>query len=139
MEKRSTNRKSRSDYYRDWVAKNRERVREYKREWKLRNPDKVKAARERNSQWMKGYLKEYANSPEGKEVNKRAHEAYKQRFPDRVRARSIANNALIAGEMEYGECEVCGCKAEMHHDDYDFPLDVRWLCFQHHREVHREV
>jgi len=27
-------------------------------------------------------------------------------------------------------------KAEMHHDDYAKPLDIRWLCFVHHREFH---
>lgn len=24
----------------------------------------------------------------------------------------------------------------MHHEDYDRPLDVRWLCARHHADVH---
>lgn len=33
-------------------------------------------------------------------------------------------------------CEVCGEKAEAHHDDYSRPGDVRWLCRLHHRQFH---
>lgn len=32
-------------------------------------------------------------------------------------------------------CEVCGTPAEAHHDDYSRPLEVRWLCSVHHKEV----
>jgi hypothetical protein len=34
---------------------------------------------------------------------------------------------------------VCGRKGERHHDNYDRPLEVRWLCRTHHSEVHRRT
>jgi hypothetical protein len=45
--------------------------------------------------------------------------------------------ALTNGTLVKQPCEVCGdVKTEAHHDDYSKPLDVRWLCFKHHRETH---
>lgn len=53
------------------------------------------------------------------------------------RARQDVANALRCGELERLPCEVCGrTPAQAHHDDYDQPLEVRWLCLEHHREEH---
>ena len=36
-------------------------------------------------------------------------------------------------------CEVCGIpESHAHHDDYSRPLDVRWLCEKHHKQLHKE-
>lgn len=36
-------------------------------------------------------------------------------------------------------CEICGAnKTEAHHDDYQKPLDVRWLCREHHKQLHMD-
>ncbi len=44
--------------------------------------------------------------------------------------------ALRVGELTRGSCEVCGeMPAQAHHDDYERPLDVRWLCPVHHKEA----
>lgn len=59
-----------------------------------------------------------------------------QRLKDRVR--SLANAAQKDGRLTPQPCEVCGIEpAEKHHDDYDKPLTVRWLCRPHHLELHR--
>jgi hypothetical protein len=55
----------------------------------------------------------------------------------RNKARSYANVYLRRGKLKRQGCEVCGKKAEMHHDDYAKPLDIRWLCRQHHLEIHQ--
>lgn len=37
-------------------------------------------------------------------------------------------------------CEVCGVeKVLAHHDDYDKPFDVKWLCPKHHVARHKEL
>jgi hypothetical protein len=48
-------------------------------------------------------------------------------------------NALVKGSLVRGVCEVCGVpKVEAHHEDYNKPLKVRWLCRKHHREWHED-
>ena len=35
-------------------------------------------------------------------------------------------------------CEGCGEKAEKHHENYDEPLVVKWLCRECHLEHHAQ-
>ncbi len=52
-------------------------------------------------------------------------------------ARVIAGRAKRNGRLEQKPCEECGApNAEIHHEDYDRPLDVRWLCSDCHGAEH---
>ena len=54
------------------------------------------------------------------------------------RARKRLQKAVLLGRMSKLPCAVCwDSTAEAHHVDYSRPLDVVWLCDQHHGEVHR--
>lgn len=51
------------------------------------------------------------------------------------------SNAIRDGKLEKLPCWICGNPdVEAHHPYYDlnFPLDVVWLCVDHHKEVHRK-
>ena len=54
----------------------------------------------------------------------------------RANARSYLASYVRRGLIARQPCEVCGDKAQSHHDDYDKPLDVRWLCELHHLALH---
>lgn len=57
--------------------------------------------------------------------------------PDR--ARSAVSAAIRKGILKRLPCEVCGgIPAEGHHENYNRPLDVRWLCKVHHMRLHGE-
>jgi hypothetical protein len=60
--------------------------------------------------------------------------------PEKERSRSATAYALRTGKLIRQPCEVCGAaRAQAHHDDYAKPLDVRWLCFVHHRAHHGQT
>jgi hypothetical protein len=48
----------------------------------------------------------------------------------RAKARTAFNHYLRDNKLSKQPCVVCGEKAEAHHDNYDRPLEVRWLCFR---------
>lgn len=52
-------------------------------------------------------------------------------------AHLAVQRALVSGTLEKRGCEVCGRDAvDAHHDRYDEPLNVRWLCRRHHVRLH---
>jgi uncharacterized protein YdaU (DUF1376 family) len=56
----------------------------------------------------------------------------------RDRARQATSRAMKAGQLQRQPCEECGDpNSQAHHDDYGKPLEVRWLCPQHHDKFHR--
>jgi hypothetical protein len=57
----------------------------------------------------------------------------------RASARSYAQVYVRRGIIERQDCRVCHRPAEIHHPDYDKPLEVIWLCHQHNLEEHRRV
>lgn len=57
--------------------------------------------------------------------------------PNKYKAHTMVNNAIRDGKIVKGDCEVCGSsKSVAHHDDYAFPMKVRWLCQAHHKIWH---
>lgn len=62
---------------------------------------------------------------------------YREKYPKKYKAHVIVNNYLRDGKLFKQPCEICGeCKSVAHHDDYNKPLDVRWLCQGHHKQWH---
>src|ERR1700691_3817842 len=58
--------------------------------------------------------------------------------PEKSRARGVVSKAIKSGRLVREPCRVCGNpKSEAHHEDYSKPLEVIWLCLEHHREHHK--
>ena len=104
-------RKDRVDYFRDYGIKNRAKLTEKERE---RRPKVREKTRRNSKRWR-----------ENNKIKVAAHNAVK---------RAYANGSLLKQP-----CEICGLiDVEAHHDDYNKPLDVRFLCKVHHNLWHRE-
>ena len=56
------------------------------------------------------------------------------------RSRWLFRAALASGRIKKQPCVRCGStKAEGHHEDYRYPLDVTWLCRVDHKARHKEL
>lgn len=101
----------RNAYFREYRKKNKEHIKRYKREY----------ARE----WRKG--KPYTASIV----------AWRNENPEKIKAQKFLRLAIKYGYVVRKPCEVCGNeKSHGHHEDYNKPLDVQWLCAEHHKEEH---
>ena len=66
---------------------------------------------------------------------------FRKQNPEKYRAHNILNNAVRDGKIiKPSRCHMCKQESKYihaHHDDYSFPLKVRWLCPACHSKVHR--
>lgn len=70
-------------------------------------------------------------------LDRRHADRWKKSNTKKVWAQRRLGAAVDAGRIKRMPCEVCGePRAQGHHDDYDRPLDVRWLCVLHHHQWH---
>jgi len=54
------------------------------------------------------------------------------------KAWDAVNYAIESGKIKKEPCKICGdINSQAHHSDYNKPLDIIWLCDQHHRQIHR--
>jgi len=108
---------------------------EYKRiqsEWRLKNPDKVR---------VKALLRSKTQECKDKR-NKRLRENKNDKDLPKIRARKILQAAVRVGYMiRPDKCENClkKCKPDGHHDDYNKPLEVTWLCKICHAHKHNKL
>jgi len=65
----------------------------------------------------------------------------KERYPEKVRARELVHNAIRSGKLKSPNvCQDCigtDFECEAHHEDYNQPLKVVWLCKYCHLQRHR--
>lgn len=87
------------------------------------------------------YRNKKINDPKYKEQQKIAHKNWKNGLSDteknKFKCRQICNRAIRAGKIKKENCFLCNDdKCEAHHIDYDYPLNVIWLCKKCHYKVH---
>ena len=58
--------------------------------------------------------------------------------PHKNAARVAVYKAIKNGQLVRGDCYFCGSseRIQAHHEDYDHPLDVVWLCSSCHGKLH---
>ena len=87
--------------------------------------------------------KKYRQSKKGKLVQSNKMRRMMAKYPEKFSARQKLTYAVKMGKIKRPvDCDMsnissaCFGRIEAHHHDYNKPLDVKWLCGNHHREVH---
>lgn len=61
------------------------------------------------------------------------------KYPEKYKARTAVSNAVRDKRLLKLPCCVCGSKkSTAHHEDYNKPLEVVWVCLQHHHELEKK-
>jgi hypothetical protein len=120
-----------SKYAKEWRKDNAERLKEYYRKWRKLNPL---------------YKAEYFRKhPEKRSSAKPGYNEYQLRYQSnkanyfKVRVRQKLREAVKNGKIAKGGCEIrigCQGRIEGHHEDYNKPYEVQWLCKRHHEDRH---
>ena len=101
---------------------------EWMKKWRKNNPTK---ARIQSKKWNELYKKRHPEK--AKEIAKIALKKWRIKNPKKIRAHRKVYCALRNGTLRKKPCEVCGInKVSAHHNDYNKPLKVKWLCKIHH-------
>jgi hypothetical protein len=93
----------------------------------MENPDRMKEIN----------MRTYNNH---KEKYKALVAEYRLRYPEKERAHNILKNAIRSGKIiKPKKCEICDrtTKVQGHHEDYDKPLEVVWMCGSCHSLYHK--
>lgn len=94
-----------------------------------RNDQAMAYAREHKTN-IKAYTMHYKRKPK----DKKDGDWYKKRKRRHITKAAVRNGLIVKPDG----CQVCGTKdkIEIHHDDYDKPMSVRWLCRECHCRHH---
>ena len=121
--------KKRADYSRAWRLKNLEKCREINRK---------AVERFRKSKPDRYYAIQRKYDLENLDKRNVKSRRYQIKFPIKLKAQSLVNQAINRGELVRKPCQHCqNPKTEAHHCDYSKPLDVQWLCKKHHVAWHK--
>jgi hypothetical protein len=130
------NQEKKSKLRADYRDRNREHIRQMDREY-YQNNHEVRLETSRKAQ-----LK-YYKTDKGREKYNRHNRLQREKFPEKMRARSLLSNAIVEGKIvKPTRCSLCFSEdfvIEGHHTDYSKPYDVIWICRPCHGTVHRKI
>ena len=96
--------------------------------------------RNKNLEKIRAYDLERAKEPQRAKLATEVTRAWRAEDNRRSKAHIAVAKAIRNGILVRSPCVRCGeQKSLAHHEDYDKPLDVMWLCQPCHKQRHKEM
>ena len=101
----------------------------------------VDANRKKKIHYYRAYDVLRAKRPDRIAATKAVTKEWRKADSRRTRAHNMVRRAIAAGHLVPRACERCPRTTDVHahHESYDRPLDVMWLCPVCHKERHAEM
>jgi hypothetical protein len=100
----------------------------------------VTAHRNKNLEKIRAYDRDRAKAPERSKAAKEITSAWRKADINRVKAHNAVARSIRKGLLVRCPCIRCGeIKSLAHHEDYEKPLEVVWLCQPCHKQRHKEI
>ena len=104
------------------------------------NKNDVTSHRNKNLEKYRAYDRKRSKIPERIKANLEVNRAWRAEDSRRNMAHSAVSKAVRNGTLVRQPCVRCNeAKAIAHHEDYDYPLVVMWLCQPCHKQRHKEL
>jgi len=104
------------------------------------NKKDVNENRQKKIDYYRTYDRERAKNPDRQKAASEISAAWRKADKRRMQCHNAVKRAIRSGELVRQPCVRCGeQKSLAHHEDYDFPLDVVWLCQPCHKQRHKEL
>lgn len=96
--------------------------------------------RGKNLKKIRAYDRDRSKNKHRIALAKEVIKKWREEDPRRVAAHNAVAKAIKSGKLTRGICERCSAeKPYAHHEDYNKPLDVMWLCQPCHKQRHKEI
>ena len=96
--------------------------------------------RTKNIEYFRAYDRARGKLPERMKANAQVTNAWRSQDKRRIKCHNAVSRAIKKGVLIRIPCERCSdLKSLAHHEDYDKPLDVMWLCQPCHKQRHKEL
>ena len=93
-----------------------------------------------NIEKVRAYDRERAKIPERAKAAAAIALEWRRADKRRTKCHNAVMRAVRSGKLARMPCDRCGSmKSIAHHDSYDRPLDVMWLCQPDHKQRHKEL
>ena len=104
------------------------------------NKNDVTSHRNKNLEKVREYDRARGKIPERIKAQVEINKAWRAEDSRRVVAHSAVSRAIREGRLDRNPCVRCGeAKSVAHHEDYDKPIEVMWLCQPCHKQRHKEL